>query len=174
MIPNVISDKEIEDLRKEAKKDNRHELVKVCDLALKGNEAANIFCARVLLDERESSLSEPTSRKAALADFEKKYVLKSAEREQHGNRILGPFDGDWYSLITTGPIYFGQLVACTETDYHLRDASWVVETGRRSEYVKNPQISPEREYVGHVIVPRGSVNGVEWHKGYNDGLLETK
>jgi hypothetical protein len=172
MILNVISDKEIKALREEAQKNGDLDRVKICDLALNGNEAANILCARTLFDEQEKSLDSLDKRKAALADFEKQYVLKSGERR--GNLILGPYEGDWYSLVTTGPIYFGQLVGYTETDYHLMKASWVVETGRRHQYIRNPQIAPEREYIGYSIVPRGAVNGVEWHEGYQGGPLETK
>jgi hypothetical protein len=73
MILNVISDKEIEELREEAQKNGDLDRVKICDLALNGNEAANILCARTLFDEQEKSLDSLGKRKAALADFEKQY-----------------------------------------------------------------------------------------------------
>jgi hypothetical protein len=61
MFITFISENEIAALRKEAKEKGDDDLVKICDLARKGNDAAQIFCAHMLLDAREKSLSEPIS-----------------------------------------------------------------------------------------------------------------
>jgi hypothetical protein len=61
MFIDFIFDKEIVDLRKDANEKGDQEIVKFCDLARKGNDSAQIFCARVLLDAREKSLSAPIS-----------------------------------------------------------------------------------------------------------------
>jgi hypothetical protein len=61
MFIDFIFDKEIVDLRKDANEKGEQEIVKFCDLARKGNDTAQIFCARVLLDAREKSLNAPIS-----------------------------------------------------------------------------------------------------------------
>lgn len=84
-------------------------------------------------------------------------VVNDAAREAG----LWPREGEWCTIVTAAPIYHGRLLAITPCDYVLEDASWVVETGRLSEYVKNPdKIASEAEFVGDMAVPRGSVMAV--------------
>lgn len=66
--------------------------------------------------------------------------------------------GRCYAIVTVSPIYHGKLVSVTPEHYVLDEAAWVVETGRLSEFVKDPaKVASEAEYVGHVLIERGSV-----------------
>lgn len=70
-------------------------------------------------------------------------------------------EGAWYTVVTAAPIYHGRLTAMTPLWIVLDDASWVVETGRLNEYVKNPaKVSTEAEYVGRIRIPVGTVMAV--------------
>lgn len=88
---------------------------------------------------------------------EEKTARRAVQTDQHLE--TGVFEiGGHYAVVTVGPIYHGILDGVTADHYFLRDASWVVETGRLSEFVKNPEkIAEEAEYVGRVNVERGSV-----------------
>jgi len=60
--------------------------------------------------------------------------------------------------VTVSPIYHGKLVGMTTEHYFLEEAAWVVETGRLSEFVVDPQKTcKEAEYVGNIPVERGAV-----------------
>lgn len=66
-----------------------------------------------------------------------------------------------YAIVTVSPIYHGRLTAVTVEHYVLADAAWVVETGRLSEFVKDPaSIAAEAEHVGQVVIERGSVMAI--------------
>ena len=72
--------------------------------------------------------------------------------------------GEWVAVLCVNPIYFGRIVAWDEGHYHLGDASWVVETGRLSDFIKDPQATAiEAEYIGAVTVERSSVQAVYRH-----------
>lgn len=87
--------------------------------------------------------------------------MVSVHDDQAKERGLFPQEGQWVTIVTAAPIYHGLLMAITPTDYLLSEASWVVETGRLSEYVKAPsKTAQEAEFVGEISIPRGAVMGV--------------
>jgi len=76
----------------------------------------------------------------------------------HESKGLWPYEGAWITIVTAAPIFHGRLVAITPCDYVLDDASWVVDTGRLSEYVLDPnKVAKEAEFIGTISIPRGSV-----------------
>ena len=72
--------------------------------------------------------------------------------------------GAWVSIMCADPEFFGQIVAITPSHYYLRDASWIPEKGRFSEYAKNPQQAiasgsvTESEYLGDIAIERPVVS----------------
>lgn len=80
--------------------------------------------------------------------------------------------GVWVCIHTADPIFHGRIVAMTPTHYFLEEASWVVETGRRSDFVANPRgVATEVEFIGRTAVERPVVN-IEFVA--KTGPLETK
>ena len=71
------------------------------------------------------------------------------------NGMLKP--GDWYVIVTAAPFYHGKLAAVNESYYALEDAVWVADTGKASEFYKNPSSATEVEDIGPVLVERTSV-----------------
>lgn len=70
-------------------------------------------------------------------------------------------EGKWYAVVTVSPIYHGRLKFVNADYYGLEDATWIVETGRLNEFVKNPAgTTQEAEFLGPVLVERGSVMAV--------------
>ena len=71
--------------------------------------------------------------------------------------------GEWVAVIGVNPIYFGRLQAWDEAHYHLAEASWIVDSGRLSDFLWDPQKAQEAEYVGAVTVERSAVQAVYRH-----------
>jgi len=80
--------------------------------------------------------------------------------DKAGEEGLGPHIGQFYAIITPGPLFFGRLRAVTLTDYYLDEAAWIADTGRLHEFIKNPQAAKEAEHVGSMQVPRAAVLGM--------------
>jgi hypothetical protein len=104
-------------------------------------------------------------------DERKRQQMVAVSDDHNRDNWIGLQEGDWASFVTAGPIYYGQIVAITPTDYILREASWLPDTGRLSEFMKT-QIPNEAEYVGEVEVPRGALMGKYRHR--RGGRIETK
>lgn len=69
--------------------------------------------------------------------------------------------GGHYAFVCAGPIYHGKLTGVTPALYVLDEATWVVESGRINEFVKDPdKACTEAEYVGRMLVERGAVQGI--------------
>ncbi len=69
--------------------------------------------------------------------------------------------GGCYAFVCAGPIYHGQLTGVTPGHYVLKDAAWVVETGRLNEFVKDPAgVALEAEFIGPMLVERSSCQGI--------------
>lgn len=101
-----------------------------------------------------------TARPEKLAEVDRQNAVAVVDDEGR-EKSLWPREGEWVTIVTAAPIYHGRLVAITPCDYVLEDASWVVETGRLSEYVKAPdKTATEAEYVGEMAIPRGAVMAV--------------
>lgn len=83
-----------------------------------------------------------------------------------------PRDGSWYTFVTPGPVFYGKLIATLGDRYILEDMAWVPDTGRAHEFVQNPNVANEVEYIGEGVVPRGAVLGVFYNP--NGKKLETK
>lgn len=71
--------------------------------------------------------------------------------------------GEWMAIVGVNPIYFGRLQAWDEAHYHLAEASWIVETGRLSEFLADPTKAQEAEYIGPVTVERSAVQSLYRH-----------
>ncbi len=98
-----------------------------------------------------------TAKAKKLSEVDRQNAVAVVDDETRETR-LWPREGEWVTIVTAAPIYHGLLIAITPCDYVLAEASWVVETGRLSDYVKDPsKVATEAEYVGEVSVPRGSV-----------------
>ena len=95
-------------------------------------------------------------------------VIDDVDRER-GSWLT---EGSWVHLVTVAPAYHGRIVAITPTVIYLEQASWVVDSGRASAYVKKPSIATEVEYLGAVAVPRGAI--VACYHVQGDSALETK
>ncbi len=54
-------------------------------------------------------------------------------------------------------IQLGHVKSVTDTDIVLGDASWVADTGRFNEALKNGTISENEPFWGDVIVSRGAI-----------------
>lgn len=81
--------------------------------------------------------------------------------------------GQWVTLHTADPIIYGQIEAITPAFIFLKDASWIVETGRFNEYVVDPvKTCTEAEYVGREALERPVVR-VTLHQG-SPGKIETR
>lgn len=101
-----------------------------------------------------------TKQTEKLSEVERQNAV-SVSDDQTSERGLWPRAGEWATIVTAAPIYHGFLVAITPCDYILREASWIPETGRLHEYVKNPnKTATEAEYIGELSVPRSAVLGV--------------
>lgn len=72
---------------------------------------------------------------------------------------LHPIEGKYYSFITVAPLFHGELVAETDDEFHLKNASWVPETGRVHEFAEKPEIAVEVEFIGDLVVPKAAVVG---------------
>lgn len=93
-------------------------------------------------------------------------------QDEHNGSGLHPRVGVWYLVQTVQPFYHGKCVAVTGLAIHLEQASWVPDTGRLSEFVKDPTTAREVEYLGEQVVPWGCVQGVTPLP--SKGPLETK
>ena len=68
--------------------------------------------------------------------------------------------GEVYLVQTVTNYYSGRLVAVTDTDLKLKEASWIADTGRFANAMKSTDNLSEVEPVpdpGEVVVPRGAI-----------------
>ena len=65
--------------------------------------------------------------------------------------------GKNYLIRTVTMIQTGKLVAVTNQELVLEEASWIADTGRFSECLKNGTFNEVEPFPGKVIVGRGSV-----------------
>jgi len=77
---------------------------------------------------------------------------KSKESESHPFKI-----GANYHVRTVTYATAGKLKAIYEKEMVFENASWVADTGRFSEYVKDTSKLSENEYVGEIIVNRDAI-----------------
>lgn len=74
--------------------------------------------------------------------------------------------GRQYLIRTVTHYHIGKLSAITESDLVLKHASWVADTGRFYDALKNGELSEVEPFVGKVIVSRAAIiDATEWtHK----------
>lgn len=70
---------------------------------------------------------------------------------------LDPQPGRWYIFATDGPIMVGFLKAMCAEYFHIDQASWVIDAGRKSTFVADPQSCIEADYVGYYSHKRDAV-----------------
>lgn len=73
---------------------------------------------------------------------------------------IHPCEGNWYTFVTPGPIYYGKLSAILGDRYVLEDMAWIPDTGRAHVFVLDPSSANEVEYIGTGVVLRGAVLGI--------------
>lgn len=82
----------------------------------------------------------------------------SAQTQSHSFRV-----GTAYMVRTVTHYYLGRLVAVTDTDLVLDDASWIPDTGRFADSLKNGTVNECEPFAKPVIVQRGAiVDATEW------------
>lgn len=93
-------------------------------------------------------------------EIERQHLIER-EDDFAKERDIDPIEGQWYAYVTNGPIYYGKLQVLTPLHFVLNSASWIPDTGRLSEFIKDPsKNAAEVEYVGKIIVPRHAVVGI--------------
>ena len=71
--------------------------------------------------------------------------------------------GKAYLIRTVTMADLGRLVAITDTDFVLEDASWIADTGRFSEALRSGTLSEVEPFPDRVIISRAAiVDGAEW------------
>jgi hypothetical protein len=71
--------------------------------------------------------------------------------------------GTCYLIRTVTMIDLGRLVAITDTDFVLEDASWVADTGRFADALKTGKLEEVEPFPDRAIVSRGAiVDGAQW------------
>ncbi len=65
--------------------------------------------------------------------------------------------GKSYHIRTVTYATAGKLKAITKNEFVFESASWVADTGRFNEYIKDTSRVKENEYIGEIIVNRDAV-----------------
>lgn len=65
--------------------------------------------------------------------------------------------GNSYLVRCVTHYYVGRLISITDSDLVLEEASWVADTGRFSDCLKNGSLKEVEPFFGEVIVSRGAV-----------------
>jgi hypothetical protein len=71
--------------------------------------------------------------------------------------------GQSYLIRTVTFYYTGRIHAITDCDLVLRDAAWIVDTGRFHDALKNGNFLEVEPFLNDVIVPRtGIIDATRW------------
>lgn len=90
-------------------------------------------------------------------DADRRAVAADDSKQRRGWLV----EGKWYVITTVGPVYWGRLEYWDEGHFALDEATWVVDTGRISDFVLDPaKVAIEAEYVGRVLVERTAVQSL--------------
>jgi hypothetical protein len=65
--------------------------------------------------------------------------------------------GAYYVIVTAAPFYHGKLTMANDQYYALEDAVWVADTGKASEFYRDPSKATEVEEIGPILIERTSV-----------------
>lgn len=82
----------------------------------------------------------------------------SARSQSHSFRM-----GTAYMIRTVTHYYLGRLISVTDSDLVLDDASWIPDTGRFYDSLKNGTVNECEPFPRPVILQRGAiVDATEW------------
>ena len=88
-------------------------------------------------------------------------LKKSAAKKSQKNHSMEI--GKAYYIRTVTFHHIGRLIAVTDTDFLLDDASWVADSGRFAQALKTGSLEDVEPFPGRAIVGRGGlIDAAEW------------